>query len=97
MGEPICIKDLAEQMVRFSGLSLRDAQNPNAEIAITCSGLRPGEKLFEEPLIHAESEPTEHSRSSAPRKNSVGIVQGVKPLFLTQKVRLTKDKIALST
>jgi FlaA1/EpsC-like NDP-sugar epimerase len=60
MGEPVRIKDLAEQMVRLSGLSLRDAQNPNGEIAITCTGLRPGEKLCEELLIDAESEPTQH-------------------------------------
>ena len=60
MGEPVCIKDLAEQMVRLSGLSLRDAQNPKGEIAITCTGLRPGEKLYEELLIDAESTPTEH-------------------------------------
>ncbi|WP_255441137.1 nucleoside-diphosphate sugar epimerase/dehydratase [Synechococcus sp. HK01-R] len=60
MGEPVRIKDLAEQMVRLSGLSLRDAQNPNGEITITCTGLRPGEKLYEELLIDAESEPTQH-------------------------------------
>ena len=60
MGEPVRIKDLAEQMVRLSGLSLRDAQNPSGEIAISCTGLRPGEKLYEELLIDAESEPTKH-------------------------------------
>lgn len=60
MGEPVRIKDLAEQMVRLSGLSLRDAQNPNGDISIVCTGLRPGEKLYEELLIDAESEPTEH-------------------------------------
>jgi FlaA1/EpsC-like NDP-sugar epimerase len=60
MGEPVRIKDLAEQMVRLSGLSLRDAQNPTGEIAITCTGLRPGEKLYEELLIDAESKPTQH-------------------------------------
>jgi len=60
MGEPVRIKDLAEQMVRLSGLSLRDARNPNGEIAITCTGLRPGEKLYEELLIDAKSEATKH-------------------------------------
>ena len=60
MGEPVRIKDLAEQMVRLSGLSLRDAQHPNGDIEIVCTGLRPGEKLYEELLIDAESEPTEH-------------------------------------
>ena len=60
MGEPVHITDLVELMVRLSGLSQRDAQNPNGEIAITYSCLRPGEKLYEHPLIYAESEPTKH-------------------------------------
>ena len=47
MGEPVLIKDLAEQMVRLSGLSLRDARNTNGDIQIVCTGLRPGEKLYE--------------------------------------------------
>ena len=60
MGEPVWIKDLAEQMVRLSGLSLRDAAHPDGDIEIVCTGLRPGEKLYEELLIDAESQPTAH-------------------------------------
>ncbi|QNI57196.1 polysaccharide biosynthesis family protein [Synechococcus sp. BIOS-U3-1] len=60
MGEPVRIKALAEQMIRLSGLSLRDAQNPCGDIEIACTGLRPGEKLYEELLIDAESEATQH-------------------------------------
>ena len=60
MGEPVRIKALAEQMVRLSGLSLRDSQNPSGEIEIVCTGLRSGEKLYEELLIDAESEQTQH-------------------------------------
>ena len=60
MGEPVRIKDLAEQMVRLSGLSLRDERNTNGDIEIVCTGLRPGEKLYEELLIEAESQPTKH-------------------------------------
>jgi FlaA1/EpsC-like NDP-sugar epimerase len=60
MGEPVRIKDLAEQMVRLSGLSLRDAHNPKGDIEILCTGLRPGEKLYEELLIDADSQPTSH-------------------------------------
>ena len=60
MGEPVRIKDLAKQMVRLSGLSLRDYSNPSGEIEIVCTGLRPGEKLYEELLIDAESESTQH-------------------------------------
>ena len=60
MGEPVRIKSLAEQMVRLSGLSLRDSQHPEGDIEIVCTGLRPGEKLYEELLIDAASEPTHH-------------------------------------
>jgi FlaA1/EpsC-like NDP-sugar epimerase len=60
MGEPVRIKSLAEQMLRLSGLSLRDANHPDGDIEIVCTGLRPGEKLYEELLIDAASEPTQH-------------------------------------
>ena len=60
MGEPVRIKALAEQMVRLSGLSLRDAAHPDGDIEIVCTGLRPGEKLYEELLIEAESQSTDH-------------------------------------
>ena len=60
MGEPVRIKALAEQMVRLSGLSLRDPAHPDGEIEIVCTGLRLGEKLYEELLIDAESQPTAH-------------------------------------
>ena len=60
MGEPVRIKSLAEQMVCLSGLSVKDFNNPSGDIEIVYTGLRPGEKLFEELLIDAESEPTQH-------------------------------------
>jgi len=60
MGEPVRIKSLAEQMVRLSGLSVRDSHHPEGDIEIVCTGLRPGEKLYEELLIDAASEPTAH-------------------------------------
>ena len=60
MGEPVLIKDLAEEMVHLSGLSLQDVRNPNGDIEIVYTGLRPGEKLYEELLIKAESEGTQH-------------------------------------
>jgi len=60
MGEPVRIRDLAEQMVRLSGRSLRDAEHPDGDIDIVCTGMRPGEKLYEELLIDSESESTIH-------------------------------------
>jgi len=60
MGEPVRILDLAKQMIRLSGLTLRDSQSPDGDIAIELTGLRPGEKLYEELLIEADSESTRH-------------------------------------
>jgi nucleoside-diphosphate-sugar epimerase len=62
MGEPVKIIDLAHRMVQLSGLSVRDAANPQGEIEISITGLRPGEKLFEELLIGDNPQPTQHPR-----------------------------------
>ena len=60
MGEPMLIKKLAEQMIILSGKSIKNSDNPNGDIEIKLIGLRPGEKLYEELLIDAESLPTSH-------------------------------------
>ena len=60
MGEPVLIKDLASQMIKLSGLKVKDHNNPSGDIEIEYSGLRPGEKLREELLIDAEAMPTEN-------------------------------------
>ncbi len=62
MGEPIRIHDLAKSMVELSGLSVRDADNPNGDIEIQITGLRPGEKLYEELLIGDNPLPSTHAR-----------------------------------
>ena len=62
MGEPIRIVDLAHNMIRLSGLSIRDEENPDGEIAVVEVGLRPGEKLYEELLIGNRSRDTVHPR-----------------------------------
>jgi FlaA1/EpsC-like NDP-sugar epimerase len=51
MGEPVRIVDLAEKMIRLSGLTVRGDKNPEGDIAIEFMGLRPGEKLYEELLV----------------------------------------------
>ncbi len=60
MGEPVKIYDLAKQMIRLSGLSIKSKNNPNGDIEIIFSGLRLGEKLYEELLIDAKTSPTKH-------------------------------------
>ena len=62
MGEPVKIDDLARTMIRLMGLEVADETNPDGDIAIRYTGLRPGEKLFEELLIDENTTETEHPR-----------------------------------
>jgi FlaA1/EpsC-like NDP-sugar epimerase len=62
MGDPVKIMDLATRMIELSGLCVRDESNPEGDIEIEITGLRPGEKLFEELLIGNNPRPTSHHR-----------------------------------
>ena len=62
MGLTVKIMDLARRMIELSGLSVKDEQNPDGDIEIEITGLRPGEKLYEELLIGDNPKPTCHSR-----------------------------------
>lgn len=61
MGEPVRIAELAEKMINLTGLTARTNENPTGEINIEFTGLRPGEKLYEELLIGENVASTEHS------------------------------------
>jgi len=60
MGQPVRIAELAEKLIHLSGLSVRSEKNPQGDIAIEFTGLRPGEKLYEELLIGDNVSATEH-------------------------------------
>ena len=62
MGEPVKIMKLAERMVELSGLSVKNEQNPDGDIEIEITKLRPGEKLYEELLIGSNPDSTSHHR-----------------------------------
>ncbi len=62
MGQSVKIIDLARRMIQLSGLTVKDEENPDGDIAIEIVGLRPGEKLFEEVLISDNPEKTTHPR-----------------------------------
>jgi FlaA1/EpsC-like NDP-sugar epimerase len=62
MGEPVRIYDLASRIVELSGLTLRNEKNLLGDIEIKITGLRPGEKLYEELLIGDNTELTQHPR-----------------------------------
>lgn len=62
MGQPVKIRDLARRMINLMGLTVRDDSNPDGDIAIKYTGLRPAEKLFEELLIGTDVSGTNHPR-----------------------------------
>ena len=62
MGKPVKIVDLARRMIRLSGLQEQTEDNPSGDIALAYTGLRPGEKLYEELLIEGDVSPTSHPR-----------------------------------
>jgi len=65
MGEPVKIAELAKRMVHLMGLEIRDEQHPDGDIAILYTGLRPGEKLYEELLVGDNVRATDHPRIMA--------------------------------
>ena len=62
MGSPVKILDLAKRLIYLSGLEVRDESNPEGDIEIIFSGLRPGEKLYEELLIGENVSQTKHKQ-----------------------------------
>jgi FlaA1/EpsC-like NDP-sugar epimerase len=63
MGEPVKIRDLAENMIRLGGLAVRSPENPFGDIEIVVTGARPGEKLTEELFYDpAQATPTQHPK-----------------------------------
>jgi FlaA1/EpsC-like NDP-sugar epimerase len=75
MGEPVKIIDLARHMIELSGLEVLDVQNPEGDIEIEITGLRPGEKLYEELLIGDNPRPTGHPRILKAHENYVALNQ----------------------
>ncbi|CAG9169591.1 UDP-N-acetyl-alpha-D-glucosamine C6 dehydratase [Cupriavidus pampae] len=71
MGQSVKIVDLARRMVQLSGLSVRDENHPAGDIEIQITGLRPGEKLYEELLIGDNPETTAHRRIMKAREDFV--------------------------
>jgi FlaA1/EpsC-like NDP-sugar epimerase len=62
MGKPVRIVDLAKRMIHLSGLEIKDTEHPDGDIEISYTGLRPGEKLYEELLIGDNVSKTAHER-----------------------------------
>ena len=71
MGDPVKIKDLARRMIEISGFTVKDDSNPNGDIEIITTGLRPGEKLYEELLIDAQTLNTPHPKIMRAKESSL--------------------------
>lgn len=71
MGEPVKISDLAKEMILLSGLQLKDEHNPDGDVEIHYTGLRAGEKLYEELLVKEECERTRHPRIMRSREEAM--------------------------
>ncbi len=82
MGEPVKILELAKRLIRLSGMELKDNNNPNGEIEIIFTGLRPGEKLYEELLIGDKVSNTEHQQILRAEEDSFSLEDLNK--FITQ-------------
>ena len=78
MGNPVKIIDLAHKMTHLMGLTIQDESNPDGDIAIQFSGLRPGEKLYEELLIDDHAQKTMHKRILSANERSLPWAEVIK-------------------
>ena len=72
MGEPIKVIDLAKDMIRLSGRTIKDEENIDGDIEIQFTGLRPGEKLYEELLVDNKSKKTQHKKIMLAEDKTIG-------------------------
>jgi FlaA1/EpsC-like NDP-sugar epimerase len=105
MGESVKIIDLAKLMIRLSGLTVNDESNPSGDIALQITGLRPGEKLYEELLTDENAIPTRHSKiysaeePFSPLNEILGFMQTItKPrsdsqLFSDEHLKFMREKL----
>ena len=71
MGNPVRSVDLAKRMIFLAGRTVRDDENPGGEIEIQITGLRPGEKLYEELLLSDNPQPTSHPKIMRAKEDSL--------------------------
>jgi FlaA1/EpsC-like NDP-sugar epimerase len=95
MGEPIKIYDLAKRLISLSGMELKDKDNPEGDIEIIFTGLRPGEKLYEELLIGDNVSTTEHKRILRAEEDFLTTEELEKHLNLLKKAEKKGDVVAL--
>ena len=92
MGQPIKVMDLARRMIDLSGLEIKDDQNQYGDIEIKITGLRPGEKLYEELLIGNNPMPTSHPRILKAHEDSMQWFK-LKPLIDELEIAMDNSDI----
>lgn len=95
MGDPVKIVDFAESMIKLSGMSVRNENNPDGDIEIVEVGLRPGEKLYEELLIGNEPKPTVHQRIMQAKERLVPLEDLQRALDSLEKALSRGDAVAV--
>ena len=95
MGEPVKIVDLARRLVALSGLQVRDAAQPDGDIEIAFTGLRPGEKLYEELLIGNNPTPTDHPRIMTAHEDFIPWPELLEQLSLLQAAAADENVVAI--
>lgn len=95
MGRPVKILDLARRMIRLKGHTVRDAEQPDGEIEIVISGLKPGEKLFEELLLGNDVSGTEHKKILRAQEHFVPWPELQGALKTLERACLTYDYAAI--
>lgn len=91
MGEPIRIVDLAKRMIHLSGLEVKDEDHPAGEIEICFTGLRPGEKLYEELLIGDNVSETSHARIMRAQEHVIPWTELEKMLMILEQATKNDD------
>ncbi len=89
MGEPIKIIDLAYKMIHLSGLTPIDNENPDGDIRIEYTGLRPGEKLYEELLIGSDVVQSEHPRIMQAKEGKLSYKE---VFYCVEIIKLAREK-----
>tara|TARA_B100000214_G_scaffold141453_1_gene101119 strand:- start:351 stop:1178 length:828 start_codon:yes stop_codon:yes gene_type:complete len=89
MGEPIKIIDLAYKMIHLSGFTPIDNENPDGDINIEYTGLRPGEKLYEELLIGSDVIQSEHPRIMQAKEGKLSFDE---VLYCIKVIKLAREK-----
>jgi FlaA1/EpsC-like NDP-sugar epimerase len=85
------VRDVARKMIEGSGLTVRDAQNPHGDIEIRITGLRPGEKLYEELLIGSDMLTTPHPKILRAQEGHLSEIELAKALKSLSEAIETRD------